>query len=177
MIRTRLVSIIVAILSIFMVLPAIACHPGNPTPHGQDTNCDTPPPARFELVLGGEGVLDTSTGLTWEQSPSDTAKTYLDAILYCYSSTVGGVMGWYLPTIPEQTSILDPNEISPALPIGHLFDTNTIQNDRYWALTPHERIYAAQTSEHLFLVSLDDATIVGRGLALETIQYAWCVRK
>jgi len=32
-------------LSLLLAIPilAIACHPGNPTPHGQDTSCDTPP--------------------------------------------------------------------------------------------------------------------------------------
>jgi len=43
MLRTKLILISVAILSIFIVLPAIACH-RNDTAHGQDSNCNTLPP-------------------------------------------------------------------------------------------------------------------------------------
>jgi len=38
--RTKLILISIAILSIFITLPAIACH--REISHGQDTNCDVP---------------------------------------------------------------------------------------------------------------------------------------
>jgi hypothetical protein len=79
---------------------------------------------RFDLVLGGAGVLDKETGLVWEQSPSNTYYTWYDALAHCYELEVGGRKGWHLPTIEQLASLEDTTMFDPSLPSGHPFDTD-----------------------------------------------------
>ena len=80
------------------------------------------------------GVLDKETGLIWEKRPSGKHGDWYDAVAYCYRRSVGGRMGWRLPTIEELTSLLDPNKKEGiALPDGHPF--SNIQSTTYWSAT------------------------------------------
>ena len=62
-----------------------------------------PASERFELVMGGQAVLDKETGLVWEQSPDGTF--YLPGTIAlegsCTAKTVGGRKGWRAPTTEE----------------------------------------------------------------------------
>ena len=77
------------------------------------------------IVLDGAAVLDKETGLVWEKSPDATRRTWLDAIYYCYTKTVGGRKGWRLPTVEELASLIDTTQSNPALPSGHPFNVQT----------------------------------------------------
>ena len=99
---------------------------------------------RFLLVMGDKAVLDRETGLVWEKSPlhpclesfctaleTGTRSWFLAEDL-CRSLTVGGRMGWRLPTIEELMSLVDPTQVNPALPDGHPF--SNVQLDWwYWS--------------------------------------------
>jgi len=70
MLRTKLVPVTIAILSIFVVLPAIACHRNN-MPHGQNIGCDTNITGHtvisFDIALdndGDEEIIATNENLS-----------------------------------------------------------------------------------------------------------------
>src|SRR5882762_4645365 len=46
-----------------------------------------PAAVRFVRVLGGVAELDTETGLVWEQSPSSSQFTWLNAQIHCNQLT------------------------------------------------------------------------------------------
>jgi len=66
--RTKLILISIAILSIFIALPAIACH-RNDTPHGQDDECPDPillfSSGEYcgQIMSDGEWTFATGTGV------------------------------------------------------------------------------------------------------------------
>lgn len=78
-------------------------------------------PARFELVLDGDAVLDKETGLVWERSPDASLSSWVAASDHCYPRQVGGRFGWRLPTVEELSSLLDWTQWAPCLPAGHPF--------------------------------------------------------
>ena len=88
---------------------------------------------RFEMVLGGEAVLDWQTGLVWEKSPATNPNNWSAAISAAYNKNVGGRKGWRLPTVEELASLVDPTKLNPSLPSGHYF-TN-VQSGFYWSST------------------------------------------
>ena len=88
---------------------------------------------RFELVLNNEAVLDKETGLVWAKDAYNYKKEWMDAVIYCIDLTIGNRKGWRLPTVQELASLVDPDQSSPALPVGHPF--NNVQSDLYWSST------------------------------------------
>src|SRR4249919_3431545 len=100
-----------------------------------------PAATRF-IVLSNwnyEAVLDRETGLVWERSPTQVARTWFQAVDYCGDLTTGGRKGWRLPTISELQSLVDPTQNAPALSVGHpflgvLFSTSLAVHF-YWSST------------------------------------------
>ena len=54
---------------------------------------------RFTTAFHG-AVLDKNTGLVWEQSPEVTPLFWFLATIHCVGRTVGGMVGWRLPSVP-----------------------------------------------------------------------------
>jgi len=122
---------------------------------------------RFEVVLGGAGVLDKETGLVWEQSPDTTTRTWSSAIAYAYNKNVGGRKGWRLPTVEELASLVDTTQLNPTLPSGHPF-TN-VQSGYYWSSTTS--VYS--TSDAWFVhFNVGSVDYYAKG----NNYYVWCVR-
>jgi len=101
---------------------------------------------RFQLVMGTlvpiptphfeyEAVLDKETGLVWQRDTDDFQRSCSNACSYCYQLSLGGRKGWRLPTVEELASLVDPSQVNPALPEGHLF-TNVKLSD-YWSSTTY----------------------------------------
>jgi len=126
---------------------------------------------RFTVLaaFGGAAVLDTETGLVWEQSPSTTTENWLNAQIHCILLIKGGRLGWRLPTIQELASLVDPNNPggNPDLPPGHPF--SNVQSSHYWSATT----LAADTSA-AWAVNFN----VGRpdGDLKAGFDFVWCVR-
>ena len=77
-----------------------------------DTN--NPSATRFTTAFTG-AVLDKNTGLVWEQAPDTTGgpssngtRDWVGSTFYCANTTVGGTVGWRLPSVIELKSVLDP---------------------------------------------------------------------
>ena len=92
-------------------------------------------PDRFIVLssFNDAAVLDQETRLVWEQGPSTTLQSWLNAQISCTIKTVGGRKGWRLPTIQELASLVDPSVANPALPDGHPF--SDVQSSGYWSAT------------------------------------------
>jgi len=156
---TKAVTLFIAIMTAILFLPCRATagqlEPSAPPGPTMKTLDEIPPtwsqklPAaqRFVEVLDGAGVLDKETGLVWEKSPDTTARTWTEAIYYCYNKTVGGRKGWRLPTVDELESLVDPTQFSPALPSGHPF--LNVRSVDYWSSTTY-----ASTTDHAWFVSM-----------------------
>ena len=90
--------------------------------------------SRFKVLsgFGGLAVLDRETGLVWERDSTQGSSTWSSSRLICRTRTVGGRMGWRLPTVEEFTSLADASGPGPVLPAGHPF---AFINWDYWTAT------------------------------------------
>jgi len=127
---------------------------------------------RFQLVLGGAGVLDKETGLVWEQSPSMATFSWYGALNHCYPLGVGGRKGWRLPKIEELASLVDTSNQFPALPTGHLFTINSseVEDRVHWSATTE-----ASNNTGAYDVTLGSGEVSGFDKA-SGLHHVWCVR-
>ncbi|MCH9662871.1 MAG: DUF1566 domain-containing protein [Gammaproteobacteria bacterium] len=131
---------------------------------------DLPANERFKLVLGGAGVLDKQTGLTWEQDPQVVRSSWEAARGQCIGRGTGGQMGWRLPSIHELTSLVvpgDPGSFGIDLPTGHPF--SNVQSGVYWSASTN---VVAPTNA--WAVSLSTSTVGFNPKT--TVGFVWCVR-
>ncbi|MBA4373471.1 MAG: hypothetical protein C0402_11500 [Thermodesulfovibrio sp.] len=92
--------------------------------------------ARWQLVLGGEAVLDKETGLVWQRQADGVERTYSQALDYCTFGGLAGRRGLRLPTIEELSTLIDYSIPGQGLPSDHLFIGNSITS-YYWSSTTH----------------------------------------
>ena len=92
-----------------------------PANDGGPDGCNS---SRFKCVMGGEGVLDKQTGLTWARNLNiaDGPKPWQESVKFCQDLEIGNRKGWRLPTKAELIAILDTSQSNPALPDGHPFE-------------------------------------------------------
>jgi hypothetical protein len=122
---------------------------------------------RFTTFVDGSAVLDTRTGLVWEQSPGVQHLGWADAPDYCRGRTTGGRPDWRLPTKDELASLVDPTQADPALPDGHPFAN--VKSAIYWTATPDAKdpILAWHVSFFTGQITVDGKHLNRR---------VWCVR-
>jgi hypothetical protein len=121
--------------------------------------------ARFVIVFPGI-VLDKQTGLVWEEMPDATPRTWTDAARYCVDKTVGGTIGWRLPSMAEIKSVFDLSMAPPFVPAGIFTD---IQSTVYWSVSTSAKAPVGVSFVHL----VDDRVSGGDK---SDIFPAWCVR-
>jgi hypothetical protein len=89
---------------------------------------------------GDDTVTDNNTKLIWSKNANLCGPIrWQEAIDYCSGLTHAGYSYWRLPSISELTSLIDYNQINPALPPGHPF--MNVQSDYYWSSTTYERYH------------------------------------
>jgi hypothetical protein len=91
--------------------------------------------SRFVLVLDGDAVKDSSSGLVWEREPDYIFDVWDRSVARCATKTVGGRQGWRAPSIEEIKTLIDLDQQDPSLPVGHPF--RNIKSGIYWTATPH----------------------------------------
>ncbi len=109
-----------------------------PANDGGPDGCNS---SRFKCVMGGEGVLDKQTGLTWARNVNiaNVAKPWQEAVKFCQDLEIGNRKGWRLPTKGELITILDTSRSNPALPDGHPFENyGGAWKSVYWTGTTYE---------------------------------------
>jgi hypothetical protein len=128
-----------------------------------------PSASRFNVLaaFGGHAVRDNNTGLVWEQSPDPApALGWVGATTSCITKTVGGTVGWRLPSVVELRSVQDPSLPAPFVP--SIF--NNIQPAFYFSASS----YSADTTT-AWVVNFNVITDVARGAKVQSFN-AWCVR-
>lgn len=95
------------------------------TTFGEDNDYIINPP--FFLIQGNGTVIDTVTGLMWQQAAGGEM-TIENAIIYCDTLTLGGYMDWRLPDAHESFSILNHQYANPALDVSVF----TKDSAEYW---------------------------------------------
>lgn len=128
---------------------------------------------RFTVLtaFGGAAVLDTETGLVWEQSPSISIGTWGTARNRCNQFSIGGRFGWRLPTIQELASLIDPINTggNPDLPPGHPF--SNVQSSHYWSATTF-----ADDASLAWHVNFHLGDVEVLGVKSSSLFFVWCVR-
>lgn len=86
------------------------------------------------FVDNGDGtVTDMTTGLVWMKDLTGlNRETWKEAQETCAVLGVAGG-GWRLPTVKELLSLIDYDNLNPALPKGHPF--SGVQLGSYWSST------------------------------------------
>jgi len=100
-----------------------------------DPNDDSNP--EIPTTCSDDLVLDKETGLVWARDANllGSTITWEEANSYCWVEvTLGNRKGWRLPTVEELSSLVDPSQSGPALPMGHPF-INVMQAAHYWSRT------------------------------------------
>lgn len=125
---------------------------------------------RFVILkdFNDEAVLDLETDLVWQRTPGPTVRFWGSAISACFGSRTGGRGGWRLPTMPELTSLIDPTQTNPPLPLDHPFDLSNLSGD-VWSVNTVPGTDTANTQD-----VLNDGFLGGfpKGAQLQS----WCVR-
>lgn len=130
-----------------------------------------PAPERFVVLaeFNNEAVLDKETGLVWQALLSTEPQYWGGAEAYCNTLSVNGRKGWRLPTIQELTSLVDPSQSNPALPIGHPFQN--VQSSYYWSATTD-----ATNSIFAWDVNFSDGEVLNVDTSWWYETFMWCVR-
>ena len=124
---------------------------------------------RFTTAFTG-AVLDNNTGLVWEQAPDATTRKWQDfntplgATNYCVNKTVGGTVGWRLPSVAELKSVQDPSLPAPFVPA--IF---TGVQSVYWSAST-----LGTNPSSAWLVVFNNGGV--NGSVKTHAGHAWCVR-
>lgn len=99
----------------------------------QNWDKNLPSTSRFTVLasFGGAAVRDNNTGLVWEQTADGTTRTWIEATSYCVNKTVGGTVGWRLPSVVELNSVRDPSLLAGFVPAVF----SGVQGNRFWSAT------------------------------------------
>jgi hypothetical protein len=128
-----------------------------------------PPPTTPRFTDNGDGtVMDHNTELMWTKNADlFGAKNWWDATSYCWDLDLANHSDWSLPYISELNSLIDLNQLGPALPPDNPF-TN-VQSGYYWSSTTDldDTNFAWGAVFGDGVVSLSDKGDDG---------YMWCVR-
>lgn len=80
---------------------------------GATSSADAPS-GRYSI--GSGSVLDTKTGLRWQQTFAPGPYTWTAALAYCRSLSAGGFSsGWRLPNMKELRTLVDESASNPAI--------------------------------------------------------------
>jgi len=100
-----------------------------------DLQFSYPPPATPRFTDNGDGtVTDHNTELMWTKDADLCGtKNWWDATSYCWDLTLADHSDWSLSYISELNSLIDRNQLDPALPPDNPF-TN-LKSGYYWSST------------------------------------------
>ncbi|MEI6806062.1 MAG: DUF1566 domain-containing protein, partial [Myxococcaceae bacterium] len=79
-------------------------------------------------------VIDTLTGIQWQQTASSIAMNWTDAATYCANQTTGGLSGWRLPNIMELGTLMDYTSSTTPYLNGTVFPGTPASS--FWSSTP-----------------------------------------
>lgn len=90
---------------------------------------------QIDLVDNGDTTIaDNVTGLLWQQLPDNYDLSYLEAVDYCSSLSLGGYSDWRVPNTKELFSISDFSQGWPYLDTTYFGTalTNVSKDEQFW---------------------------------------------
>ena len=93
------------------------------------------PSPRFTDNANG-AICDKLTGLMWEQAPSDTERTWTNALTYANDLSLGGHSDWRLPNVNELESLTNAGDEDNSSWLGGQGFSN-VQVSYYWSSTTY----------------------------------------
>jgi hypothetical protein len=99
------------------------------------------PPGLYQIASGE--VLDTQTGLVWQQVSSPSTLSWLEAQAYCEGP-------WRVPSMKEFQTLVDETKSNPAMDTSAFPDVSDESVNDYWSSSP-----VAGLSSHAWLVRLN----------------------
>jgi hypothetical protein len=112
-------------------------------------------------------VLDSTTGLEWQQSDDGTKRTWQESLEYCAQLSLAGESGWHLPNIYELLGLVEFVHDIHTPAIDPAFQNP--KGDLYWTSSYNEGSPTLSWSVNFNLGVVDGVTVTGYG-------YARCVR-
>ena len=90
-------------------------------------------PPVHHLTNNADGTItDSDTGLTWQQTPDGTTRSWENALLYAEALSLGGRSDWRLPNIKELQSINDEARLAPSVDTNYFAGAKSL---KHWAST------------------------------------------
>jgi hypothetical protein len=89
------------------------------------------PPGRYTIT--GGAVIDSKSGLTWQQTVSTSTYTQAQAASYCAALSLNGA-GWRLPALRELVTIVDVTVANPSVDSSAFPGTPV---GGFWSSTPY----------------------------------------
>lgn len=106
----------------------------NVTCQGQDGKYALGCSPKERFMDGGDGtVLDTCTGLVWQQEPGGFSLTWCEALAYCEKLSFADHDDWRLPNVRELQSLVDYGRSPPLDPLVRLVAG---KHPAHWSSTP-----------------------------------------
>ena len=83
-------------------------------------------------------VLDTETGLRWQQAVDGTRRSQADSRTYCGDLSTGGgtFSDWRLPSVLELASLVDESVVDGSGPTIDSSAFPLTERDRFWSSSP-----------------------------------------
>jgi hypothetical protein len=106
-------------------LPDTGQQSGFTSTFGEDNDFTINPP--YFIDNGNGTITDTVTGLMWQKTDGGEMKIE-NAKIYCDTLSLGGFTDWQLPTALEAYSILNLQQLNPAIDVSYFTNTNA----EYW---------------------------------------------
>jgi len=127
------------------------------------------PPGQYMVGIGALAgtVLDTETGLRWQQAVGATG-TQAGSVRYCDLLILGGFSDWRLPSVLELASLVDESVASPGPTIDSAAFPLT-PSQEFWSSSP-----ALGTPSYGWVVLFDESSALGDDAT--QMYYARCVR-
>ena len=94
----------------------------------------TPQSFNVQTLSSQNVVLDSNTGLMWQQTIPTSTYTWEDAMSYCDGLTYAGYSDWRLPTPQELQAIVDNSKYNPAIDTTYFPDT---PGNEFWSSSTH----------------------------------------
>jgi hypothetical protein len=85
------------------------------------------PDGRFQSASGE--VLDTQTGLVWQEASSTTEMSWAEASAHCSAP-------WRVPSMKELQTLVDDSQLGPATDTTAFGDVSAAAGYDYWSSTP-----------------------------------------
>ena len=151
------------------ILHALKSNGGQGGNHTLRWDQNLPAAQRFVVLatFNNEAVLDKNTGLVWEQAPDVTPTNWFGAALICVNKTVGGTVGWRLPSVAELRSVQDPTLPPPFVPTS-IF-TGVQLNNSYWSSS-------TDSSDGAWTVAFNFNKFIVVRVVVNGFLQVWCVR-